>query len=186
MLQPFLRDSAAKAPGTVLASPTVRVLYVLRHAKSDWNAMYGGVDHERPLNPRGLKAAQTMGRKLAHRQALPDRILCSSAVRTRQTIELAVAAGNWNRTTILEPALYLASPGSVVDLLRDQADEANSILIVGHQPTCAELVRRLTGDDPPRFVTAAVACVHLDIASWSEVEPYCGRLAWFSTPISED
>lgn len=172
--------------GRVLASSTVRVLYVLRHAKSDWSAAYGGVDHERPLNARGLKAARTMGRRLADRQAVPDRILCSSAVRTRQTIELAVAAGNWNRTTILEPTLYLASPGSAVDLLREQSDEAHSILIVGHQPTCAELVRRLTGDDPPRFVTAAVACVYLDITSWNVVEPYCGRLAWFSTPKQAD
>ena len=127
-------------------------------------------------------AAETMGRRLAARRALPDRILCSSATRTRQTIELAVAAGNWNRTTLLEPALYLASPGSAIDLLREQTDDAGSILIVGHQPTCAELVRRLTGDDPPRFVTASVACVHLQIDSWRQVEPYCGRLAWFDTP----
>ena len=164
----------------------MRVLYVLRHAKSDWSAAYGGVDHERPLNARGLDAARTMGRKLADRQAVPDRILCSSAVRTRQTIELAVEAGAWNRSTILERSLYLASPGTAIDLLRDQSDEAHSILLVGHQPTCAELVRRLTGDDPPRFVTAAAACVHLDIASWSEIEPYRGRLAWFSTPKSAD
>ncbi len=161
--------------------PTVRILYVLRHAKSDWSATYGA-DHDRPLNPRGIAAAKTMGRLVAERRELPDRILCSSALRTRRTLELAVAAGNWNRTTILEPALYLASPGSAIDLLREQADDANSILLVSHQPTCAELVRRLTGNDPPRFVTAALACVHLDVDSWSEVEPYRGRLAWFSTP----
>lgn len=159
----------------------MRILYVLRHAKSDWSATYD-VDHDRPLNPRGIAAAKTMGRLLAERMALPDRILCSSAVRTRQTIELAVAAGNWNRTAILEPELYLASPGSAIDLLREQADDAMSVLLVGHQPTCGELVRRLTGDDPPRFVTAALACIHLDIDSWSEIEPYRGRLTWFSTP----
>ena len=160
----------------------MRVLYVLRHAKSDWNAAYGGVDHERPLNARGLDAARTMGRRLAERQAVPDRILCSTAVRTRQTIDLAIEAGAWDRAAILEPALYLASPGAAIDLLAGQPDEPNSILIVGHQPTCGELVRRLTGDDPPRFVTAAVACVHLDIGSWAEIEPYRGRLAWFGTP----
>ncbi len=184
--RPFPRDGAAQPPHTVLASSVVRILYVLRHAKSDWSAMYGGVDHQRPLNARGLEAARAVGRGLAERRALPDRILCSSAVRTRQTIELAVAAGDWNRTTILEPSLYLASPGSVIDLLREQSDEAHSILIVGHQPTCAELVRRLTGDDPPAFVTAAVACVHLYLASWSEIDPGCGRLAWFTTPPYDD
>ena len=123
-----------------------------------------------------------MGRHLAERRELPDRILCSSALRTRQTIELAVAAGNWNRTTLLERALYLASPGTAIDLLRGQRDDANSLLLVGHQPTCAELVRRLTGDHPPRFVTAALACLQLDIDSWTEVEPYCGKLVWFETP----
>ncbi len=161
----------------------MRILYVLRHAKSDWTAAYGGADHERPLNARGLEAAPTMGRKLARRGVLPDRILCSSAMRTRQTIELVVAAGNWNRTTIVEPALYLASPGAVMDLLHGQSDQAHSILIVGHQPTCTALVRRLTGCEPRRFITAAVACVHLDISSWSEIEPSCGRLAWFDTPL---
>lgn len=159
----------------------MRILYVLRHAKSDWSASYGA-DRDRPLNPRGIAAARVMGRLLAERRELPDRILCSSALRTRQTIELAVTAGNWNRTTILEPALYLAPPGSVIDLLREQPDDANSLLLVGHQPTCAALVRRLTGDYPPRFVTAALACLRLDIDSWNQIEPCCGKLAWFETP----
>jgi len=160
----------------------MRVLYVLRHAKSDWSAFYGGIDHERPLNDRGVRAARTMGRRLAERRALPDRILCSSAVRTRQTVELATEAGNWNRTTITEPALYLASPSTAIDLLQRQSDDANSIMIVGHQPTCGGIVHYLTGTAPARFVTAAVACIHLDINSWSAVELYCGRLIWFTTP----
>lgn len=159
----------------------MRTLYVLRHAKSDWNAAYGA-DHERPLNPRGIAAAKTMGRLLAERRELPDRILCSSALRTRQTIELAIAAGDWNRTPILEPALYLASPGTVLDLLCEQPDDVDSLLLVGHQPTCADLVRRLTGDPPPRFVTAALARVELDVDSWRQVEPCRGKLAWFETP----
>ena len=160
----------------------MRLLYVLRHAKSDWKAACGGNDHERPLNERGRRAARTMGCRLARRGEVPDRILCSSARRTRQTIEIAVQAGRWNRATILEPRLYLASPGGVIDLLSEQLDDANSILTVGHQPTCAELVRRLTGEAPPRFVTAAMACIRLEIDSWSDIEPYRGSLLWFDTP----
>ncbi len=163
----------------------MRILYVLRHAKSDWNAPYGGADHERPLNRRGVRAAGTMGRLLARRRLVPDRILCSTARRTRQTIELVVRAAGCNRPTMLEPGLYLAAPGAVIDLLSSQDDLANSILMVGHQPTCAELVRRLTGENPPRFFTAALACVNLNITSWSDIKPYCGRLAWFSTPKEE-
>ena len=93
-----------------------RSLYVMRHAKSDWNAG-GGSDHDRPLAPRGTRAAATIGRHLAAVDQVPDFALVSSARRAQETFNLAREAGGWGGSwearsssgEKLPPGIYLVS-----------------------------------------------------------------------------
>ena len=80
----------------------MRSLYVLRHAKSDWDASYG-VDFDRPLSERGVRAADLIGRFLASIDEAPDHVIASTAERARRTVELAVEAGDWTSPVLLEP-----------------------------------------------------------------------------------
>jgi phosphohistidine phosphatase len=80
----------------------VKTLYLLRHAKSDWNNAFDG-DHDRPLAPRGIEAAERVGRVLAAAGEIPDRILTSSAVRARTTVELAAESGDWASPQVVVP-----------------------------------------------------------------------------------
>lgn len=156
-------------------------IYILRHAKSDWNAPHGG-DHERPLNPRGIKAAKRMGRFLARAGHVPDAVLSSTAVRARSTVELAMAEGAWECPVRLSRALYEAAPETVFQEIRGLDPAAESVLLAGHEPTWSRLVSLLAGGGAARMVTAAVACLDVAASTWNEVAPGRGELLWLVTP----
>jgi phosphohistidine phosphatase len=62
----------------------MKTLILVRHAKSSWKNISLD-DFDRPLNKRGKKDAQLMGKKLKERQVVPDLILSSPAKRARKT-----------------------------------------------------------------------------------------------------
>ena len=79
------------------------------------------VDHERPLSTRGLKAARRMGKFLFRTDELPEQILCSSAVRTRQTLEVASTEGGWPEIPVsVENELYLTSQERILARLAEE------------------------------------------------------------------
>jgi len=139
----------------------MRRLMLLRHAKSDRPP--GIADHDRPLNRRGRDEAPLVGTYLAHNGLVPDRVLCSTSERTRETWELvagsladavppasssAVAAnaphakpaGEKRRRSPKRPQvdfeerLYAAEPHTILALLRETPPKVHSLLIVGHNP----------------------------------------------------
>ena len=123
-------------------------LLLFRHAKSAWDDPLLA-DEKRPLAPRGRKAADLMGRRLAEAGLIPDVALCSPATRARET--LALVLPHWApqpQVTIL-PDLYRAMNGSYVGIVR-AAPAARRLMLVGHntamEETAAALVRTGGGD----------------------------------------
>lgn len=151
----------------------MKTLLVMRHAKSGWDASYGG-DHERPLNPRGVKAARHMGRHLASVDLIPDLVVSSTAVRARTTAELAFEAGDWGAEIRLEPGFYGAHVEGVLEIV-SAIEAVSRLMVVGHQPTWGSLVARLAGE-PVDVRTATVAVVALSIESWEAVATAHGSL----------
>jgi phosphohistidine phosphatase len=142
----------------------ILTLLILRHAKAETGE--GLRDEERPLCPRGRRAATRVGELLMDR--LPDRILSSSSLRTRETVEhLKRAAAYYGPIEFLE-ALYLASPATSLRLVREHGADARRLLLVGHNPGLEELVRDLTGERIT-LPTAALAECALEVEAWSEV-----------------
>jgi phosphohistidine phosphatase len=156
------------------------VLLVMRHAKSDWSAAFED-DHERPLAPRGVKAAMRMGRFLTDSGLAPGLVLTSTAVRAIRTAELAVEAGGWTCPISSTSVFYGADPGAVVSEVVDR-DPPDRLLIVGHEPTWSELVSVLIGGGGIRMPTAAIACVEFGEGPWRDALSSRGRLRWLITP----
>jgi phosphohistidine phosphatase len=163
-------------------------LHLLRHAKSSWSEA-GQDDHERPLNGRGRRAAKLMGRFLAGEGPAPERVLCSSAVRTRETwqrIEDCLAS---RPEVVYERSLYLAPAEGMLERIRGEPDAA-CLLVIGHNPGTEELARLLAGSGDEeawrrlrdKFPTAALATLAFDAERWSELSPAAGRLLRFVTP----
>jgi phosphohistidine phosphatase len=166
-----------------------RRLILTRHAKSAWDEP-GLDDHDRPLNPRGLRAARELGDWLASRGYLPEEVLCSSALRTRQTWA-AVAATPLEVIPTLHvmPDLYHASSDRMLTLL--QTAEADTVMMLGHNPGIAELAAMLPAGpvahaDFRRYPTAATLVLDFQGGSWAEVRPGAGSVLDFFVPSGRD
>lgn len=158
----------------------MKTLYLIRHAKSDWHSP-GADDHERPLNRRGVKAAKLMGRFLSAIGQEPDAVVASSAVRARDTAELMIEAGGWTCPVRVTRSFYESRPEAVLQDVTSESDAYERLLIAGHEPTWSGLVRGLCGGQV-KMVTAGLARIDFDVASWSQVEPGRGLMVWFVPP----
>ena len=157
----------------------MRTLILLRHAHAE-PAAPGQADADRALSAEGLAEADAAGRWLAEHALVPDRVLCSPAARTRET--LAVLGDLGVVEVREEPSIYEASPGTLAALADAHADAA-CLLIVGHNPGLEQLAALLysgqSGDHrgmPPGAV--AVLAFPMEAA----VEPGAARLARFWWP----
>ena len=159
----------------------MKTLLLLRHAKSDRSAAVAG-DHERPLSKRGRSSARRIGSTLSRIQQEPGKVLTSSAVRARTTAELAIEAGGWSCPVSATRALYLSSPESVLGQVVEQDDRWESLLVVGHEPTCSDLASRLIGGGRIEVPTAALLRIDFDAKRWSEVGYGEGSLVWMLIP----
>jgi phosphohistidine phosphatase len=164
---------------------------LLRHAKSSWPSS-GMQDAARPLSERGEAAARLMGAYMAHHALIPDRILCSPARRTRET--LAGIATQWpaNMDVVFDQRLYAATPQSILSVVRVQDEAARTLLVIGHNPGLQEAAELLiaAGDVELRerlrekFPTAALAVVDFAIDKWRNIHERSGRLDRYVIPRS--
>jgi len=146
----------------------VKQLLILRHAES--NGVPPGLDdHDRPLTRRGREAASRVGQLLLAQDLLPERILCSDAVRTQTTADLLREAIENTGEMIITPKLYLADAPSAIDLLLEQPASCDRILLIGHNPGLEDLLEQLTGTRRP-FYAATLAEVRFSEGSWLDIE----------------
>lgn len=167
----------------------MKTLYLMRHAKSDWTDS-SQPDHDRPLNDRGREAAPMMGAHLQEGGHQPEVVICSTATRTRETLEALLEQLDVEPAVHLDPQIYLASPGEMLEVLRELPDTVDSALMVAHNPGTAILADALCSEGPAsglnsmryKFPTAALAIIEMDVNGWDEVRTDCGRLIEFKRP----
>jgi phosphohistidine phosphatase len=174
-----------------MASIATRRLILLRHAKSAWPD--GVPDHDRPLAPRGRRDAPAVGRWLRKSDYVPDRVLCSTAKRARETWQLAEEKLGAHPATALEDRVYGASSADLLALARQTSADVRTLLIVGHDPAMPELTLELASDQPSgaeaealerirlKYPTAAIAVLSFP-GGWAQLGPGQAQLAGFATP----
>jgi phosphohistidine phosphatase len=160
----------------------MRQLHLLRHAKSSWDDP-DLADHDRPLAPRGQKAARRIAENMQAEAIAPELVLCSTALRARETLAvlLPVLAGDVDIR--LEARLYGAGVDAVLGWLREVDDAVGSVLVVGHNPTLHGLALALTGQEDAleRFPTGALASVRFT-TGWAGLSEGGGELAGLFFP----
>ena len=168
----------------------MRHLLLMRHAKSSWDEP-ALADHDRPLAPRGLRDAPRMGRWLAREGFLPDRILCSTARRARQTCEAVRAELPEPPEAVVLPQLYeFGRIRPLLNAIASHGGDSRTLLVIGHNEALHELARHLAATGPAddmselhrKFPTAAVAVLELDGEDWSSALTQRGRLVRMMRP----
>jgi phosphohistidine phosphatase len=156
----------------------MRTLYLLRHAKSSWNDA-SLRDFDRPLNDRGREAARQIGARLASEKLNVPYVICSPALRTRQTAEIVF--DSFRVDEHLDERVYEASLLDLLQVVSEIHDANQVVILIGHNPGIEELLAYLTGENRP-MPTCALAKITFEVASWRDVRTGEGNLEWFITP----
>ena len=161
----------------------MKQLAIFRHAKSDWGNP-GLTDFDRPLNKRGRKAAKKVGRELLGRGLTFDQIVSSPATRAQQTVERFSEGYGAVPQVRFEPTLYMCSTGTLIGIINALPDDAQRVMIVGHNPSFHDIVLRMTKSDVngmrdkvgANYPTGAFALIDFPVERWAEVEPASGEI----------
>lgn len=174
----------------------MKTLLLLRHAKSSW-AHPLLTDFDRPLAPRGEKAAPRMGAFIAAQGLIPDLVLCSGSARTRQT--LALAAEQWPSKPNVQADkpdvhhdddLYHATVPAMFAQLHAAPDDKTRLMMVGHNPGMEAFALQLVGGGEPedlrnlahKYPSGALAVIAFKAAHWRDIGPGDGHLTLFKRP----
>jgi phosphohistidine phosphatase len=145
----------------------MKTLLLMRHTKSSWKHAEMP-DHERPLNKRGNKDAPIMGALIKDKELVPQKILCSSALRATETARMVQEESGFAGETVFLDSYYLAEPNAYLEALQTLPDEIERVMVIGHNPGLEGLLQILSGQIVP-LSTGAVAHLVLRIDHWNEL-----------------
>jgi phosphohistidine phosphatase len=170
----------------------MKTLTLLRHAKSGWDDPVAR-DFDRPLNLKGQRAAQMMGRHLKSEGLSFDHAVASPAVRVVETLAHVGRGYGSDLATAWDARIYLASAATLLDVVHELPGATDHVLLTGHNPGLEELVLMIVPDGgelrgavEAKFPTASYAVLSFDIDSWSDVRPGAGALQRFVRPRDLD
>ncbi len=157
----------------------MKVLSIVRHAKAERPEGYPN-DFSRPLTARGHKDAARIGGFMAGTEPSVDCILSSPAARAAQTADHIAAELKFGKAVGWEESVYLASAETLLDALRRAPEDAEHVVLIGHNPGLEELASGLCSGAADNSVltlaTATLAYFELDIARWSQLRWGAGQL----------
>jgi phosphohistidine phosphatase len=184
--------SQSSADASVRSRPdqgrkAMKSLHLLRHAKSSWKDP-GLNDHDRPLSKRGRQTAKMMAAYLRRAKIAPDLVICSTAMRARQTLN-PIAKAKKPPKVVLEREIYGGAQRALWEQLWNLPESAKSVLLIGHNPALQDLALELAHADlnklpasaGGKFPTGAMASFRFD-GAWKALEPHGAVLASYITP----
>ncbi len=161
----------------------MKTIFLLRHAKSSWEDD-NLADFDRPLNRRGLEIIPLVGEKIYGDKFQIDLILSSPAKRAEQTSILIKEAARLDAEIHYDERIYEASPRRLLEVVSGTTENADSIMLVGHNPGLEGFIKTLTGETQS-METAALAVVDLRIELWNETDAGCGFVRRMISPKSD-
>ena len=165
----------------------MKSLHLLRHAKSSWKDPSLN-DHDRPLSKRGRQTAKMMAAYFRRAKIAPDLVICSTAMRARQTLD-PIAKAKKPPKVVLERKIYGGAQRALWEQLWNLPESAKSVLLIGHNPALQDLALELAHADlnellasaGGKFPTGAMASFRFD-GAWKALEPHGAVLASYITP----
>ena len=166
----------------------VNTLHLLRHAKSSWDDATV-LDHDRPLAPRGARAARLIADYLSSAGVDPALVLCSPARRTVETLDALRPVISETAAVSIEPELYGADASEILEMLRTVDPQIGEVLVIGHNPGLQDLAIDLAGDEDgglvealrSKFPTCAMATFGVQVG-WVDLGSGHAHLTHFVTP----
>lgn len=161
----------------------MKTIHLLRHAKSSWSEA-GLEDHARPLDERGEKDARSLAKRLRASPIALDLVLCSTALRARQTLDPLLSAMGEAIPVRFEEKLFHASPEAILGMLRSLPKRVDHVLVVAHSPGLDGCIGMLAGHGDPELrealaatlPTCTLVTLTVDVDRFAEIEPKSATL----------
>jgi phosphohistidine phosphatase len=160
----------------------MHLLTLVRHAKSSWDDTELS-DFDRPLNARGERVAPEMAHRMASILEKPLQLISSPAVRALSTASIFARALDVNEKQIqLEPRIYDASTGTLLDIVQKLSDGISHAVLFGHNPGFTDLAQYLSRSLPREMPTCSVVTLSMDASHWRDAGADSARLLRFHYP----
>jgi len=166
----------------------VKTLYIIRHAKSSWDATNVD-DFERPLNDRGKRDAPRMGKRLKEKEIHPDLIISSPAKRAMSTGKRIARILGYPREAIKpDRELYHADEETILSVIHEIKDKFHTVVLLSHNPGLTDFVNALMDGelDIDNVPTCGVVAFQFDVDNWKDVTWGKGKMLFFDYPKSKD
>jgi phosphohistidine phosphatase len=159
----------------------MKTLLLMRHGKSSWKDATLS-DHERPLKKRGRKDAKRIAQIIEEQDLFPHLILCSSATRAVETLDVIVDELGYENEIIYSDELYMGEPQDFIEVLRELDNDFEIVMIVAHNPGLEAYLQIIDGEIEA-MPTAALGYLVLGIDDWQDISfDTMGDLIGFWTP----
>jgi phosphohistidine phosphatase len=169
-------------PAASFVRDKMKRLILMRHAKLDWSGSQVS-DHDRPLNESGRVNSTSLGLWMSEKALKPDVVLCSSAARTRETLDLLQLSGS--ETLKVTRALYLADAEELFAAIKEVSGD--TVLVIAHNPSICDIAEMIV-DAPPNpdgirhYPTGATVVATFDIDRWTDMTWRSGHITHIVRP----
>mgnify|MGYP005994126555 CR=1 FL=1 len=148
----------------------MKKLYIVRHAKSSWK--FDVIDHDRPLNDRGLSDAPLVATHIAEKFKTPDLFLSSDALRAKTTaVFFAQAFQVSDKQIELDHKLYDFAGKDLVEVVQRLNDKFESVMLFGHNNAITNFVNTYGDVLIDNVATTGFTAIEFDITSWKDLKP---------------
>jgi phosphohistidine phosphatase len=158
----------------------MKTLFLLRHAKSSWKDATLP-DFDRPLSGRGTKAAELVASFMSKKKVVPELILSSPAVRTRQTADIIIKTAKFRAELRYDQRIYEAGPVRLLEVISEIDQDKKRVMLVGHNPGLEELLHMLTGR-VEQMPTATLVKISLTAVRWAKAVERGATIDWVMRP----
>ena len=159
----------------------MKTVYIVRHAKSSWDFL-NLEDHERPLLKLGIVRTRLICDYLKKKKVSVDLLISSHAVRANETAKIIAEALDPEENIRIDQKLYEADAGDLFQMLMEMPEDADSVMMVGHNPTVTEFVNTYLRKPIEWMPTSAVACFVFKTKSWEMLPDARHKTKFFITP----
>jgi len=160
----------------------MKSIYLVRHAKAGWHdpAM---ADFDRPLTKKGHRQAEKMSHRMHKKGVTPERLVSSPACRAFETAEIFAETLGIDRSNIMQRIeIYEGGVEALAAVVRALADQDNTVMLFGHNPTISHFIQWLTGKSAPNMETCGIARIDMAGDRWNDAGEGCGTLIWYEFP----
>lgn len=157
----------------------MKTLYLVRHAKSSWE--FDVIDHERPLNDRGLHDGPLVAAHVADAMPKPDLIMSSDAMRAKTTAFFFAKAYNISeKDMVLDHKLYDFDGRDLVEVIRNCDDSVDCLMVFGHNNAMTNVVNTYGDKRVDNVPTCGFTAIEFSVKHWKDISQ--GKTIFTSIP----